>query len=428
MIETNMKDVVISKKLNINEGIKLKRIPELTYQKILNYFEKRYHFKNGEEMQLGNYYVEIDKRISDSFVLFIKQVLNQEYPELFSIEGFKPSEETLIDIERGKGFSFGSFDMAVTEKGLQNIEFQAVATYPISAARMNTILLDAISDSNAFVFAENMNTKWNDFIKLYSQVFQVDGTNKVVLVDREVEKQKTKFEFFATKEELNVPVNIVDVRDIIENNNSLCYKHGNDFVKINAFYNRVLITEALYKDNYPTNLDRWKFRFDKKYNGLKYINHPIKQFEISKRLCPFIEHEYNPDCFELSNTDHLFKSKELRYQDYVWKHKWGAAGNDLILEPNEQILESLENETSNYIAQKKVEYKVFKTDDELEKIVELRFMTAVHQDKIIIVPMARVGHIEKTKDGTINYKIHFSDNNKEGYGFSPVIIRDNYKS
>ncbi|SED07020.1 hypothetical protein SAMN04489761_4174 [Tenacibaculum sp. MAR_2009_124] len=425
MIKTSIKEKVFSEKININEGVKLERISEATYHRILKYFESEYKFKNGEEMQIGNYYVKLDKRISDSFVLFIEEVLREKYPSISAIPGFMPSKETLSDTEKNEGFTFGSFDMAVTEMGLRNIEFQAVATYPISAAKMNTMVLDSISDSNTFAFADNANTNWDKFIEVYNEIFQVNEKDQVVLVDREVEKQKTKFEFFATKKELNVPIRIVDVKDVFENNNSLYYREENSTVKINAFYNRVLITEALYQDNYPEDLGRWKFRFDKKYKDLKYINHPIKQFDISKRLCPFIKHEYNPNCYELSNTEHLFKQKELSYKDFVWKHKWGAAGNDLILEPNEEVLDGLKEETSNYIAQEKIAYKVFKTDDQLEKIVELRFMTAIHKGQLVIVPMARVGRIEKTKEGSINYKIHFSDNNKKGYGFSPVIISDN---
>jgi len=41
---------------------------------------------------------------------------------------------------------------------------------------------------------------------------------------------------------------------------------------------------------------------------------------------------------------------------------------------------------------------------------------------MITVPMARVGHITQSAEGVTKFKIHFGDNNKEGYGFSPVVI------
>lgn len=51
-------------------------------------------------------------------------------------------------------------------------------------------------------------------------------------------------------------------------------------------------------------------------------------------------------------------------------------------------------------------------------------MTAVHNNKMIIVPMARLGHVVKSETGNTQYKIHFGHNNKDGYGFSPVVILD----
>ena len=55
-------------------------------------------------------------------------------------------------------------------------------------------------------------------------------------------------------------------------------------------------------------------------------------------------------------------------------------------------------------------------------------MAAQHNGKSIIVPMARIGHVSQDANGRKKFKIHFGDNNKEGYGFSPVIIFDDKKS
>ena len=49
-------------------------------------------------------------------------------------------------------------------------------------------------------------------------------------------------------------------------------------------------------------------------------------------------------------------------------------------------------------------------------------MTAIHNDEMIIVPMARLGHSTQSNEGKRKFKIHFGENNREGYGFSPVII------
>ncbi|WBX73225.1 hypothetical protein PG913_10195 [Tenacibaculum pacificus] len=416
-----------------DNDILLEKIPDHIYNNMINIFADKYHFKNGEQMRISNYFVKISRSLSDNFVQFIDEVTNQlndnKYPKIPTPNGFKPHSENLLNEELNNGFSLGSFDMAVSNNGLENIEFQSVATYPISAAKLNQHLLDNLNLENAFIFADNPKTNWDDFIEMYNTLITGNQKDGIVLVDRKIKEQKTNFEFFATQKELKNPIEIVDMEDIYEDKETLFYKNNSEKnpVKINRFYNRILLAEALFEDNYPENNNKWKFRFDKKYKSLKFVNHPIKQFDVSKRLSPFINHPCNPGCFQLSEVVDDFKKGNLKYEDYVWKHKWGAAGHKLILEPNKEILESLSDFWEDYIAQKKVNFKIFKTDDNQEKIVELRFMTAIQNKKTIIVPMARIGQAVKNEKGDTIFKIHFSDNNKEGYGFSPVIIFDDKK-
>ena len=102
--------------------------------------------------------------------------------------------------------------------------------------------------------------------------------------------------------------------------------------------------------------------------------------------------------------------------------KRGTVGHRLYLSPSEEVLDSLADVPEEYIAQRKVDYTTFITDDGQEKIVELRFMTARHNAQVITVPMARIGHVERDQDDRKVYKIHFGDNNMPGYGFAPVLI------
>jgi len=414
-----------------HSDVLVERIPDTIYQNMVNMFSEAYNFNNGEKMNISNYFVKISRSLSDAFVAFINKMISQslknQFPDMPTPIGFKPHTQNLRATELNGGFSLGSFDMAVTNNNLQNIEFQAIATYPISAAKLNQYLINNLGLDNAFIFADSPKTTWEDFINLYNIIIGGNEKAGIVLTDRKIAKQKTNFEFFATQKELDVPIDIVDMVDIFEQEGTLVYKtkESTTTQKITRLYSRILLAEALFEDNYPHNTEMWKFRFDKPYASLKYINHPIKQFEISKRLSPYIKHPFNPDCYELLDIVDTYKKKQLHYNDFVWKHKWGAAGHKLILTPTENILDNLSGHWKDYIAQKKVNYKIFKTDDGQEKIVELRFMTAMHEGEMIIVPMARLGHVEKNKAGQTIFKIHFGDNNKAGYGFSPVIIYEN---
>ncbi|MFC5047229.1 hypothetical protein ACFSTE_08100 [Aquimarina hainanensis] len=423
----------IQKTEHPNQDIFLQRIPEEVYTEMVTNFSKDYQFSNGEEnggnMRIANYFVGISRKLANDFVSFIREMQHKltegRFPQHQLPPGFKPVPRNLLAQEKnGNGFSFGSFDLAVSDIGLHNIEFQAVATYPISAARLNRFLAQKIENPDISIFADSASTTWEEFKKIYQRILGGRHQEEVYLTDINLHSQKTNFEFFATQKELDISVKLADRNDIFESENRLYHQTpgSSSPSSIHRLYNRILLSDAIFDQHYPVDEESWKFRFDCRYDHLKFINHPSKQFDISKRLSPYIKHPFNPPCFELTEVLPLFEKGVLEYKDFVWKHKWGAAGKGLFLSPSPATATELQGITHQYIAQKKIAYTTFKTDDGQEKIIELRFMTAHHQDQCIIVPMARIGHVVRTTDGSVFYKIHFADNNQKGYGFSPVLI------
>ena len=416
----------------MNTSIFIQRIPDAIYTEAVDFLSKEYHFLNGTEnggrMRLANYFVGIEQDTANHFIDFIQEMItknqNGEFPAMEALEGFDSQDKNLTNYEKSGGFSFGSFDMAVTKDSLQTIEFQAIATYPFTAAKLNLFVQDRMNLTNSYAFPNDKNASWKDFLAIYQEIMSGKEKQPLVITDRNLKNQKTNFEFFATQKELNSPVATVDIEAIFEKDQSLYYKtEDNEVKKIDRLYNRILPNEAIYDDHYP-NGSKWQLRYDKAYKNLIFINHPKRLFEISKRLLPYLEHPFNPTALELEKVAEQFLNGSLSYKDYVWKHKDGAAGFSLILSPNQSILQELTTKKtlSDYIVQQKINYKVFKTDDGLEKIVELRFMTAQTENALNIVPMARIGHCIEQEDGSMVYKIHFGDNNKLGYGFAPVLI------
>ncbi|MFK7951010.1 MAG: hypothetical protein AB8G11_25750 [Saprospiraceae bacterium] len=416
----------------MTNSVFLQRIPDDIYETAVSFLANEYHFLNGTEnggrMRLANYFVGVKSSLANTFIDFIQEILvknsNDKFPKVTIPNGFEDQTENLTSFEKSGGFSFGSFDMAVTNESLQVIEFQAIATYPFITAKLNLFVQEQMKITNGYAFANDKKATWTDFINTYQEIMSGKEQKTLVITDRNLKNQKTNFEFFATQKELKTPVEIVDIEAIFEKNNTLFYKNEeNEIKKIHRLYNRILPNEAIYDDDYP-NGAKWQLRYNKVYQDLIFINHPKRLFEISKRLLPYIEHPFNPTATELETVAKQFLERELSYQDYVWKHKDGAAGFSLILSPTEKILHQLmeEQTLSDYIVQKKINYQIFKTDDGLDKIVELRFMTAHTQNHINVVPMARIGHCVQDENGSMIYKIHFGDNNRKGYGFAPVLI------
>ena len=64
---------------------------------------------------------------------------------------------------------------------------------------------------NAYIFADDPSTNWEDFISLYKNIISGEENDGIVLTDRLLNKQKTNFEFYATQKELNFPVDIGDI-------------------------------------------------------------------------------------------------------------------------------------------------------------------------------------------------------------------------
>ena len=110
---------------------------------------------------------------------------------------------------------------------------------------------------------------------MYEEIIGGGEKEGIVITDRKIKEQKTNFEFFATQKELNIPIQIVDMEDIVEKNNELFVVNdlkSPKLSKINRLYNRILQSEALFEDNYPEDAEKWHFRFDTHYKSFKFIN------------------------------------------------------------------------------------------------------------------------------------------------------------
>ena len=223
----NTLDIVLEHKQNtqatsIDSDIFIERIPVEIYEQMMETFSKAYHFQNGIEnggrMRIANYYVGISRSLADTYVQFIREIqqglADNKYPAFPTPEGFQPHVENLLQTELENSCSFASYDMAVTENGLQNIEFQALATYPISAAKLSQYLIKQLNLENAFTFADSPTTTWKDFTDLYKTIIAGEEKDGIVMTDRLLSQQKTKFEFYATQKELDVSIDLVDMENI----------------------------------------------------------------------------------------------------------------------------------------------------------------------------------------------------------------------
>ena len=420
---------------NRREDMFLERIPEDLYEDLIRTLTVRYGFVNGPQnggrMRLAEYFLGIAKSTAGEFFQFVQDTIYEamahRLPGAVLPDGFALPAASLLPLEEQGGFSFGCFDAALTEKGLQLIEAQGLPTYHLTAAFISSFLRRKLAALECSVFVNAPEVEWSDFLELKREIIAFGAPGGIVLADRELGAQKTGFDFNATQRELDIGLDIIDSRLIFERDGRLFYRvHETDSEakQLHRLYSRVLALEAIEDDNYPNNPQRWRFRFDRAYKDFIFVNHPAKSFEVSKHILPYIRSPINPTCYELSDVARDFRAGNLGYSEFVWKHKWGVAGRGALLLPNAHLLDRLTRERSldSYVAQGKVEFERFHTGDGQTKIVELRFMSVQSSDRLLVVPMARIGHVEMSAEGRSVYCIHFGDNNRPGYGFCPVLI------
>jgi len=406
-------------------------IPETLYQKMESVLCDQYHFKNGQKqggrMCLATNFVGVDQRLATQLFALGKQLTQQFSGQVFTQvlpDGFSPPQENLSSLERQGDAAFFHLDVAITADGPKLIEFQAVPTYQVTAARLGSLLQqEQLPQSQLFL--GDRDYQWHDFKRIMQDVLSAGASGGQVIMDRHIQQQKTNFEFYATQTEILPEIEVVDAHQVYAQDGALYFQNKQaQATQIQRLYNRVLTLEAIDDDHYPHPADPWHFRYDQPYQGLEYCNHPAYSFMFAKQQLTQVIHPFNPQCYELAETATLFMTGELACEDYVWKHKLGVAGREIFLSPTIEILQQLQAEQvlEQYIAQQKVQFHPFLSADQQEKIVELRLMFVQSPTDLIAVPMARIGHLAQMQSGQIEPRIHFADNNKPGYGFAPVVL------
>ena len=415
----------------------LERIPEPIYEDLVDHLRRRYGFLNGTpdggRLRCSEYFLGLRRSASDGLLQCVQEMLHkaqlQEYPELPLPDGFEAPPENLSAFDREGGIPFGYFDAAVTAEGLRIIEVQSQVTYVLTAAFAGNFLRRSLALPGSSVFAHGPEADWQDLINLNREIVAGPETQGIVIADRDLSRQKTVFEHLANQRELDMNIDVVDTRWMFEDGGRLWYRADpseSTPKPVRRLYHRTLALEAMEEDDYPRNMDLWKFRFDRPYEDLVHINHPGTNFRLSKHILPYVSHPLNPDCYELASVAEPLRRGEISEDDLVWKHKLGVAGRGLFLLPGRSLLDQLteEEQLDEYIAQRRVDFERFQTGDGQEKIVELRFMSVQSADRLLVVPMARVGHIKTHPGGRQTCHIHFGENNKPGLGFCPVLVVD----
>jgi hypothetical protein len=195
--------------------------------------------------------------------------------------------------------------------------------------------------------------------KLIVGNFEVE---QVILLEIKPEEQKTKIDFYCTKDYFGIEV--VCLTDLIQEGRKLYYIKNEKKVEIKRIYNRIIF------DDLKANKDTLGEVVDITQDlDVEWVPHPNWFYRISKYTLPFINHQYVPQTFFLNEVKELPDS----LANYVLKPLFSFAGQGVKIDITKEDIESIED-PENYILQRKVKYaEVIETPDEPAK-VEIRMM------------------------------------------------------
>jgi hypothetical protein len=199
---------------------------------------------------------------------------------------------------------------------------------------------------------------------------------RVIILEIEPEKQKTRIDFAATEELLGIKA--VDISSLKKQGRKLFYPDNGKDIPIERIYNRVIFDELQRKNiRLPFNLSEEL--------EVTWAGHPNWFFKISKYSLPLLKGNYVPKCYYLKELDRY----PSNLQDYVLKPLFSFAGLGVEVDPSKELLDSIKDR-SNYILQEKIEYApLIETPNGYSK-VEIRMMFLWEERPVLVNNLVRM--------------------------------------
>ena len=194
------------------------------------------------------------------------------------------------------------------------------------------------------------------YIQLLKEIFVGNhNPNDVILLEIFPEKQKTRIDFYATKQLLGIePVCLTKLE---ADGKQLYYVNDNgekQFVK--RIYNRLIFDDLQQQEGLIDIID-----LTKEYD-VEWVPHPNWFYRISKFTLPFIDNPYVPETFFLNEI-----TQPVNLAEFVLKPLFSFAGMGVVIDVTQKDIDEI-TDPENWILQRKVKYaSIIDTPDEPAK-------------------------------------------------------------
>lgn len=167
----------------------------------------------------------------------------------------------------------------------------------------------------------------------------------VVLLEILPHQQKTRIDFYCTREYLGIEV--VCLTDLIHEGKKLFYLRDGIKTQVKRIYNRVIFDDLDQQS--PAVQEKGKLFFAEL--DVKWMPHPHWFYRISKFTLPLIRHPYIPETYFL----HQLESIPQDLENYVLKPLFSFAGQGVVIDVTPADIQQIRNK-ENWILQRKVRY------------------------------------------------------------------------
>ncbi len=252
-------------------------------------------------------------------------------------------------------FDFGICENEKGEFEPQLIEMQGFPTlYGFQAfhSEITAKYADLPATHSSYLNGYNKET----YIQLLKDIFVGDhDVEDVILLEIFPEKQKTRIDFYATKQLLGIePVCLTKLK---ADGKQLYYiKENGEKQIVKRIYNRLIFDDLQQQEGLTDIID-----LTKEYD-VEWVPHPNWFYRISKFTLPFIDNPYVPETFFLNEI-----TQPVNLDEFVLKPLFSFAGMGVVIDVIQEDIDNIKD-PENWILQRKVKYaSIIETPDEAAK-------------------------------------------------------------
>lgn len=317
------------------------------YESYLDYFKSRYPGAIDFRMAETPIFIpdSFKKQMLSTGEYIIEQIKSKDF-----IENTNPALNKKFIVPNESRFpSCIVMDFAITsnENGAFSPQLIELQGFP------SLFGLEVLQDM-AFRSLYNIPNDYSPFLNGYERpqylahlerMIKGDSDQHTVLLEIHPEQQKTRIDFYITRDLINIP--IVCLSEIFEEDNNLFYQRNVEKIQIDRIYNRV-VWDDIIKEKEDIQVKAAIFQ---KLLNITWVTHPHHYYRISKYLLPFLKHEHIPRTHFLNNITEI--PSDLN--EWVLKPLFSYAGNGVKINVTEDDIKNITN-PSEWILQKKVNY------------------------------------------------------------------------